>query len=92
MASKRKIVFSPECDRAAKMLGGYEVIDCSLDPIYDALWRNPYGFPLIQSDWYNFRIIVTKPIRSIPALVWTFTVENEEVTIRYVEAYETFGV
>ena len=90
MPSKRKIVFTPECDRAAELLGGYAAIDCTLDPIYDALWRNPYGFAAIESDWYSFRIIHTKPIGDVPALVWTFTIENEEVTIRHVEVFEAF--
>lgn len=90
MPFKREIKFSKECDAAAELLGGYEVIDCTLDPIIDALWHNPYGFPLQQSDWFDFRYIITKPMNGVPALIWTFTIESEVVILRHVEEFESY--
>ncbi len=43
-----------------------------------------------QSDWFDFRYIVTKPVGDCPALVWTFTIENGDVTLRHVEEDEAY--
>lgn len=90
MPPQRRIIFSHECDAAAERIGGYKRIDPSLDPVLDALARNPYGFPMQQSDWFDFRYIVTKPIDDCPALIWTFTIENGDVTLRHVEEDEAY--
>lgn len=90
MSFGRKIVFSAECDAAAEALGGYIRIDCTLDGAMDALMRNPYGFPLLQSDWYSVRYIVTKSMAGVPALVWFFTIEGRDVTIQHVEEYQGY--
>jgi hypothetical protein len=44
MANGREIVFSRDCDLAADRLGGHEVIDDALIPIFDALSHNPLVF------------------------------------------------
>jgi hypothetical protein len=53
MRVERKIFFSKECDSAALAVGGYEKIDKTLDAIWDALLRNPYGFTQIECDWFS---------------------------------------
>jgi hypothetical protein len=50
MANGREIGFSPECDAAAVRIGGYARIDESLVPIFDALHRDPTGFPRVDVD------------------------------------------
>ncbi len=90
MAFGRKIVFSAECDAAAEALGGYVRIDRTLDAAMDGLMRDLYGFPLMESDWYSARIIQTKPLPGIPALVWYFTIRGRDVVIQYVEEFEGY--
>jgi len=86
----RKISFSEDCDLAAEKLGGYEVIDPSLEASWDALMRNPYEFPFVESDWFSGRYIVTKPIGSIPPLCWWFLIKAGDVTIVHVEVYQGY--
>lgn len=87
----RQIVFSKKCDTAAKALGGYQCIDISLDAAWDALNLNPYGFPLIENDWFSARIIVTKPVGNLSALVWVFVIEEGgSVLIDHVEEYDAY--
>lgn len=92
MQGRRRILFAEECDAAAAMLGGYENIDDALtSAIYDALDRNPYGFPIVESDWFSARYIVTKPFRTTRALLWVFVIEgNGDVVIRHVEEYDNY--
>jgi hypothetical protein len=63
MANGREIVFSGDCDLAADKLGGYEVIDDALIPIFDALSHNPLGFPKVNLDWDSNRYILTKAFK-----------------------------
>lgn len=86
----RKISFSEECDAAAESLGGYALIDPSLEASWDALTRNPYEFPMVESDWFSGRYIVTKPIGSIPALCWWFVIQSGDITLVYVEPYQGY--
>jgi hypothetical protein len=87
----RNIFFSENCNAAAEAVGGYQRIDVSLIPILDALERNPYGFPKVESDWFSARYIVTKPFEGSPALIWLFFVEaNGDVVIDHVEIYEGY--
>lgn len=70
MGRDRKIFFSKNCDEAAKRVGGYERVDASLIPIFDALERNPYGFAQVESDWFSARYILTDRFLDTPALIW----------------------
>jgi len=92
MHGRRRILFSAECEVAAGRIGGFHRIDESLTAgIYDALNRNPYGFPMLESDWFSARVIATKPFRSTPALVWLFVIdENKDVVITHVEEFEGY--
>jgi hypothetical protein len=60
-----------------------------LEPILDGLYRNPYGFNLIENDWVKVRYVVTKPTSMLPNLVVIFRIEpNNDVTLLHVEEYE----
>lgn len=88
----RRIMFSTQCDDAAIILGGYIAIDEALSSgIYDALTRNPYAFPKVESDWFSARYISTKPFGNTKALVWLFTIDAVgDVVIEYVEVFEAY--
>ena len=87
----RRIFFSARCDDAAERLGGYRLIDPSLDAVWDALVRNPFGLPRVESDWYSARYAVTKPFEALPALVWIIVIETGgDVEIDDVEEYENY--
>jgi hypothetical protein len=91
MANGREIVFSGDCDLAADKLGGYEVIDDALIPIFDALSHNPLGFPKVNLDWDSNRYILTKAFKNVPALVWLFYIElSGRIVIDHVEAFEEY--
>lgn len=85
-------MFAQECNGAAAALGGYERIDGALTSgIYDALDRNPWGFPIVESDWYSARYIVTKPFGNTSALVWVFIIQSDgDIEIKHVEEYEGY--
>jgi hypothetical protein len=87
----RSIIFSPLCDIAATALGGYERIDVSLEAVMQGLMVNPYGFRLIESDFYQARYLVTNPIRDLPSLVWVFTIDPENnVILTHVEEFQDY--
>ena len=91
MATSRQIFFSTNCNAAAVKIGGYERINASLIPVFDALERNPYGFPRIESDWFSSRYIVTKPFHDTPPLVWLFYIEpTGDIVIDHVEEFEGY--
>lgn len=92
MHGRRSILFDDECNLSAEALGGYASIDESLTSgIYDALDRNPWGFPVVESDWFSARYIVTKPFRNTGALLWVFVIQtNGDVVIKHVEEYENY--
>lgn len=87
----RGIWFSIACNEAAAALGGYEKIDASLDAFWDALEREPHGFPSIKTQLFSAKFILTKPARDVPALVWLFTIAvNGDVTLEHVELFEAY--
>ena len=89
--ANRAIFFSAQCDACADRLGGYERIDQALDAVWDALHRNPYALPKIESDWYAARYLTTKPFRDVPALLWTIEIQsNGDVVIDHVEIYDDY--
>lgn len=90
MPPGKRVVFTDECNQAAERLGGYARIDCSLDAFWDGLYRNPYGFPKYESDWFSVRYIITKPIYDVPPLIWYISVSADEVLLLYVEEYEKY--
>jgi len=63
-----------------------------MEPIIDALVRNPYGFPTVENDFVRFRYAITKriganpPHAGVPPLVVIFTIDDDgTVRLRDVE-------
>jgi hypothetical protein len=80
----RKIIY--ECDEAAQKIGGYELIDDSLDTILEPLTRNPRGFPSVDCAWGSVRYARTLPIGDCPALIWYFIMDQrDDVILVHVE-------
>ena len=87
----RSVFFSSACDAAAARLGGYERIDLALEAAYQALLVNPYGLPLIESDHYRARYVITIQVGDIPPLVWVFTINDQnDVVITHVERLDSY--
>lgn len=88
MAS-RAIRFEHSCDAAAERVGGYELIDESLDRFWEAIARNPYGFPRVESPWGTIRYVRTIRIGECPPLFWYFSIQiNGDVSFTWVELDE----
>jgi hypothetical protein len=86
-----KVYFSPDFDAAAMSLGSIAKIDAVLAPFIDALQRNPYAFRLIENEWVRCRYGVTKPVGDVPALLVTFTIDDDgDVIMRYVEEHLSY--
>jgi|HubBroStandDraft_6_1064221.scaffolds.fasta_scaffold63714_2 hypothetical protein len=87
MRGSRVVVFDQTFDDAVERYGGYERLDIVLAPIVDGLYANPYGYPLVQDDWYALcRYARTKAFEGIPEFIVSFTIEdNGEVVIRDIE-------
>jgi len=88
----RNIIWSEEFSACVERLGGARAIDRALDPVMDALMRNPYGFELIQNDFTSCRFVRTKAIGAdAPALIVAFTIdENKNVVLEWVDEDEFF--
>jgi hypothetical protein len=85
----REIIASPAFDNAVEKLGGYRAIDLAMEPIIEALYRDPFGFSKFENDWTSFRYAKTKRIGIIPALVFIFSIqENGNVLLEHVEEDE----
>lgn len=82
----REIIESESFKEAVAGLGGHRAIDAALEPIMEALYHNPYGFPHFENDWTRFRYVRTKALDFIPALVVIFVVDqNGNVVLQHVE-------
>lgn len=83
----REIIWSAEFTEGVEALGGAAIVDRALEPVLEALSRNPYGFQLLENDWVSFRVIRTKAIGyDVPALIISFTIdENRNVVLQLVE-------
>lgn len=91
MSGGRRIVFSSHCDAEAERLGGYEILDISLDTVWDVLRHDPYRLPRCESDWFSARYINTKLSGDCPALVWLIVIEADGgVVIDHVEESEGY--
>ena len=87
----REIIFSEEFDIAVQEVGGYWVIDRALEAVLDGVRLNPYGYPKFENDEYSFRYVITSRIGDIPALVFTFTIdERKNVVLQHVERHEPY--
>lgn len=82
----REIIESENFKRAVHALGGHRAVDEALQPIIEALYHRPQGFPSFKNKWVSFYYARTKPIRYVPALVVMFTIEqNGDVLLDHVE-------
>ncbi len=83
----RQIIEGEEFSKFVEQFGGYRTIDEVLDPIIDALIRNPYAFPLIENDFVSCRYIVTRSIEGrIPPLVIAFRIdESKDVVLEWID-------
>ena len=92
MASSRRVIYEASFGESAKYFGGYEAIDVVVDPIVDGLYRNPFGFELVEQAWQGGVIIcryaITNPVRNIPALCVQFRIDgNGDVFLCHVEEF-----
>lgn len=84
----REIIEAESFKEAVNRLGGHRAIDEALEPIIEALYKNPYGFLSFENDWASFRYARTKllPQYSIPPLVVIFTIDHDRnVILQHVE-------
>jgi hypothetical protein len=87
MPPPRKVVFAESFDTAVERYGGYERLDIVLAPVVDGLYAHPYGYPLVEDEWYPLcRYARTKALDAIPEFIVSFTIEdNGEVVLRDIE-------
>lgn len=83
---RRQIIEEHSFSDAAMKIGSY-IVDRAMDPIIEALVRNPYGFHSVENDFLRFRYAITKPIgNTIPAMLVVFTIDGDgTVRLRHVE-------
>jgi hypothetical protein len=88
----REIIESTSFREAVQKLGGARAIDAAFETLAEALYHNPFGFPLFENDWTQFRYARTKEIDFIPPLVFIFTIDaNKNVVLEHVEKDEDAG-
>ncbi|MEM9734953.1 MAG: hypothetical protein AAF903_15945 [Pseudomonadota bacterium] len=75
---RRSIIESAEFSFQLKALGDYRAFDEVLSGVIEALVRNPYGFEIFESDLFSFRYIRTLARDSMPALIITFTIDEDK--------------
>lgn len=81
----RNIIWGHEFTQQVEKAGGARVVDEALAPIIDALMRNPYGFPKIETDYTSFRYARTE---AVPGVLGPLTVvfvldENKDVMLEW---------
>lgn len=88
----REIRVSIECNECVERLGGWKAVDVAWSVVADAISRNPYACPLVEYDNVaSVRYIITDPIGTLPALVWSFEIENDRaISVRFLEEYEPY--
>ena len=78
----REIIEGELFAESVERLGGYRAIDLALETIIEALYRNPYGFPLIENDWTKIRYARTRMIEGyIQPLVVAFVIDDDRNVI-----------
>jgi hypothetical protein len=83
----REIIEAESFKEAVKKLGGHRAIDEALEPLIEALYRNPQGFPSFKNQWVSFRYARTKTLEFVPPLVVIFTIDlnSGDVILQHVE-------
>jgi hypothetical protein len=90
----RSIIESEHFAECVAELGGYRAIDLALEPIVEALMRDPYGFDKIENDWCSVRYARTRMIeRYIPALIVAFTINDDNnVVLEWIDKADDIDV
>lgn len=87
----RQVIFDPDFEKTVEDLGGYKVVDVSLDTIIDALERDPYGFNKIENDLTSARYAIVDPIEQCPRILVMFSIDDERnVVLTHVEIHESY--
>jgi hypothetical protein len=83
----RRIIYLPEFDEQARVLGGIRLIDQVLRPVIDALERNPRAFRVVETPWFRVRYATTRQVGNVPPLVVIFSIdEDDDVLMEWIEA------
>ena len=75
--SSRIVIYEDSFGVAAERFGGYVVIDEVLNPLVDALYKNPFAFKILETNWFRCRYAITKPLGNIPALCVLFKIDED---------------
>jgi hypothetical protein len=87
----RRIIYLPEFDEQAKVLGGIQIVDQALRPIVDALERNPRAFRVIETPWFRVRYAATRQVGNVPPLLIIFSIdEDDDVVMEWVETLGSY--
>ena len=73
---RRRVIYTPQFDADTLIFGGVAAVQRVIQPLVDALERNPeaFGFLVIDS---GLRYAATKPVGSMPALVIVFEIDAD---------------
>ena len=87
----RRVIFSREFEECTKGLGDPKSVDEAVAPVVDALYRDPFAFRVIATDWVRCRYAITRATMHLPPLIVIFTIEeNGDVIIGDVEEAERY--
>jgi hypothetical protein len=86
--SSRKVFFDQSFEDAVQQFGGYRALDELLNPIVDALQRNPYASKIVESDYVRCRYVTTTPFGDVPALCILFRIEAATLDMVIYDAEE----
>jgi hypothetical protein len=82
----REVIYQTAFTEEVEALGGYRHLDRAIDPVVEALYRNPYAFHRFENDFVSFRYAITKPIEELPSYVIVFAItEKGDVTLEHIE-------
>lgn len=81
----RNIIWGQEFSEQVERAGGARIIDEALEPIIEALMRNPYGFNKFENDFTSFRYAKTDAIPGkLGALTVIFVIDgNNNVELKW---------
>lgn len=82
----RRVIYTPAFDGDTIRLGGIARVQQVIDPLVDAVQRNPEAFSLLDVQT-GIRYAVTRKIETMPALIITFTIDDDgDIIMLSVEA------
>lgn len=83
----RSIIWSEDFSKQVEHAGGARIVDEALEPIIEALMRNPYGFNKFENDYTSFRYAKTNAIPGkLGALTVIFIIDDDNnVVLKWYE-------